>query len=946
MYLLSRIRSSAPEILVAFLIFSLSSGVVGGVIVYLDSIGPDVLSEMSQEVPVDMQVNFHESFYDQNETTVESLRNLVLEQDYVSDAECISFIEVNDRDLEVREYTRSAVLGIDETFENTFPKSISFSEGNIPLNESNCYLQRSRLEDEGLVIGDDFTISIPLDSGRLNRTFVIAGTFESDLFQRRITYDAPTFSYLYVIIQRNALLNQFSSLEHFGENCVVNRIWVRFDSGELLIRDPTSIVPKLRSIEKQLEQKILPDASVVDFALIGVFYEYSMWATGMRIIALAFSIPSIIMAVMLIQYNSNLEAEEQRRSVGALKTRGASGRQALQWILSMSIFIGFVGSIGAILAGTAAAFLAGGVRELMIFDVSQISSFVIVFQPQTLILLFLFSFVAGLLVTIPTAIRALLMSPTEAHSIVKREETRPRGGLGNPVYQVGIVALSGALLIPLVSSLESFTDLSVGSAFVGIIVLILLAILIVGLTFLLARPSARLKSRFLLRINRPSLIVGCRILGKNATAFTRNEAAAVMFISLVFTAGIFSALAATSGNEHMKDLFMFNVGADIVADVKSNLENVTLDLLDDILAIDGVAQATGILKTSARVTYLMDWNGHLYPFNRSLLIYGVQPVEYSETAFLRPEFGYYGNPKETIPRLQQSEENVVTNFKPVVEYESDSLGNSYPVLSDFIGVELLGPTGKHIINCTIINVLASSPSTAVQGIYGETLFRGASYLPGEELDAQFVMLDIDTLYKYLNISYVNRFYLDLMPGSNYTEVMSELGNIAPFSFENMKSPYTQIDAILDSRAGESIYGAYTLNILFSILYLTAGVTLVVTMKVRNLRKHFSLLRALGAQPISLLRAMILDTIIGVIIGVVMGSLVGTILTYIILQIPLTYLGLSSEVTWERLPLVLSIPWSLIVAIVSIALVFSTIISILVMRRGLRSNIANDIQHSE
>jgi len=538
------------------------------------------------------------------------------------------------------------------------------------------------------------------------------------------------------------------------------------------------------------------------------------------------------------------------------------------------------------------------------------------------------------------------MSPTEAHSIVKREETRSKVGLGNPVYQVGIVSLSGALLIPLIGSLESFTDLSVGSAIIGIIVLILLAILIAGLTFLLARPSARLKSRFLLRIKKPSLIVGCRMLGKNAIAFTRSEAAAVMFISLVFTAGIFSALAATSGNEHMKDLFMFDVGADVVADVKSNLDNVTLDFIDEILSIDGVSQATGILKTSARVTYLMDWNGHLYPFNRSLLIYGVQPIEYAETAFFRPEFGYYGDPRESIPHLHESEENAVANFKPVVEYNSDSFGNSYPILSDYVSIELVGPTGKHILNCTIIDVLASSPSTVVQGIYGGTLFRGVSYLPGEDVDTQFVMLDIDTLQRYLNISYINRFYIDLVPGANYTEVMRELSNIAPFSFEDIRSPYTQIDAILDSRAGESIYGAYTLNVLFSILYLTAGITLVVTMKVRNLRKHFSILRALGAQPTSLLRAMMIDTFIGVIIGVVMGSLVGTILTYVILQIPLTYLGLSSEVTWERLPLVLSIPWSLVIGIVSIALVFSTIISILVMHRGLKSNIANDIQHSE
>jgi ABC-type lipoprotein release transport system permease subunit len=946
MYLPSRIKSRAPEILVAFVIFSLSSGVVGGVILYLDSTGPDVLSEMSKEVLIDMQVNFHASFYEQNVTTIESHREIVLEQDYVSGAECLSFIEVNDAELVVPEYTRSIILGIEENFDKTFPKSIDFSVGNEPLNGTNCYIQKQRLLDEGLSIGDNFTISVPFDGGRLERTFVIAGTFESTLYSRRLSYDTPTFSYLYVILQRGVLLNEFSSLGHSGENCITDRIWVRFDYVALLSRDPSSIVPKLREIEKQLEQKILPDASVVDFSLIGIFYEYSTWATGMRIIALAFSIPSIIMAVMLIQYNANLEAEEQRRSVGALKTRGASGFQAIKWILSMSLFTGTVGSIGAIITSVVAAYIAGGVRELLVFDFSQFGNFVIIFQLQSIILLFLFSFIVGLIVTIPTAILALLMSPTEAHNIVKREETKSGRGLGNPIYQLGVVVLSGMLLIPLIGGLRSFTDLSAGSAMIGITVLILLAILVFGLTFLLARPSAKLKSAILLRIKRPSLVVGCKVLGKTARTYPRSEAVAVVFISLVFTAGIFSSLAATSGSEHMKDLFKFKVGADVVVDVKPGFYNVTLDLIDDILSIEGVSHASGIMKTYARVTYLMDWDGHLYPYNRSMLLYGVQPIEYSETAFLKPEFAYYGDPRTSIPLLEQSEENIVTNFKPIVEYESDSFGNSHPVISDHVSVELLGPSEKHILNCTIVDVLATTPSSVVQGLYGTTSYRGVTYLPGEEIDTQFVMLDIDTLSKYLNISFVNRFYISLEPGADYNQVMRELGRIAPSSFEKISSPYTQIDAILDSRAGESIYGAYTLNILFSIFYLTAGITLVVTMKVRSLRTQYSILRALGAQSKSLLGALLVDTVVGIVLGAIIGGFVGIILSYIILHMPLTYLGLSTDVSWDRLPLLVYTPWPLLIGIVSLAFIFSIIISIVVLSKGLRTNIADDIRHSE
>ncbi|MHA1633296.1 MAG: hypothetical protein ACTSW8_01400 [Candidatus Thorarchaeota archaeon] len=946
MFLSSRIASNAPEILIAFLVFSLSSGVIGGVLLYLDSVGPEVLSEMSDEVLIDMQVNFRQSFYEQNETTVESHRNLVLQQDFVSNAECVSYVEINDDEVLVPEYQRSVVLGIDNTFEGTFPKAITMAQGNIPLNESNCYIQNSRLISEDLEIGDNFTISVPTDSGRVNRTFTIAGTFKSNLFIRRLSYDSPHFSYLHLVVDRIALTTQFIDLNNSGENGVVDRIWVSFDANALVVGNPSTIVSSLRNIEKQLEQRILPDASVINFNLVRVFYEYSTWATGMRIIALAFSIPSIIMGFMLIQYNSNLKADQQRKNVGTLKTRGATGFQTTRWIMSMSLFTGVVGSLGALLTGILSAFLAGGVQELMSFSLAQMADFSIVLLPTSIVIIFLFSFSAGLLVTIPTALRAYLMTAADAHSMIGRSGSTSSERMSNPVYQIGLVGVSGVLLIPLVDGLESFADLSLGSAFLGIIIVLLLAIFTLGLTYLLARPSAQFKAAILLRIKKPSLFASSKVLGKTAIAFNRSEGIAVVFISLVFTAGMFSALAATTGNSHMKELFMFDVGADVVVDVKAGLENVTLDMVDKILQIEGVRQASGMLKVSTRITFMQDYNGRLYPFNGTRTVYGVQPNEWAESVFLRSYFTYYGDPVSSINSLEGTNDKAIANFKPILEYNSDSLGNSYPILSDYISIEFLGPEEKHIMNCTISDVMASIPSGYNRGNYGYQGYYADTYLPGEDVDDIFVMVDIDNIHQALNISHVNKFYIDLVEGADFNQVMEDIGNIAPWSFSEIRSPFTDIDAVLESRAGQAIYGAYTLNVLFSVLYLSAGVILVAKMKIRSLRKHFSLLRALGVQPPSIIKVVLIDSTIGVVLGAFMGSLVGVLLTFIILRVPLTYLGLSTAVAWEGLPLLLSVPVSLILGVVSIAIIFSLLATYVVIRRGLQSNIANDIQHSE
>ncbi len=685
---------------------------------------------------------------------------------------------------------------------------------------------------------------------------------------------------------------------------------------------------------------------MTQFKLISVFYQYSTWAASMRVVSLAFSIPSLIMGLMLIQYNTKLQSDQQRRNVGALKTRGASGIQAVKWVLSMSFFTGIFGSIGAILTGSAAAFLAGGIKEYMVFDFQRMSNFSVIFIPQTILVVFLFSFIAGFFVTVPSVIGAYIMTPTDAHRIIENEGKSKEDGFGHPLVQVAIVGLSGITLIPLLDSIKSFTDFSTESAVMGILVITLLAIFILGFASLLSRPAAFLKSTILLRLKNKTLVPGTHVMGKLSKSFSRSEAMSILFIALVFTAGIFSSLSATTGANHMKTLFMFNYGADIVVDVKPGLTNITMDMIDKFQSVDGVEIASAMMVTSARVTFDMEWNGNLYPYNRSTSIIGIEPDKWPKSAFMEPYFTYYHHPEVSIPEIEGSSSKVIANFIPIIGYSTDIFGNSQPTLRDQIGVELLSSTEKHVLNCTIIDVLANNPAAVQPSLYGTTHYSARSYLPGFPSIEQFVMLDINVLHQYMNTTEVNKFYIKTANGANYTRIMQELGAFAPNSFEEISSPHDQINAILDTRAGESIYGAYTLNLIFSVLYLSAGITLMTSMKIRNMRKHFSLLRALGTQSKTIIIAVLMDSTIAVLLGAVLGGVIGLILTLLVLRMPLTYLGLSTSVVWDRLPMTLSVPIELLSEVVLIAIVFSLIATYYLIRRSLQTNIASDIQHSQ
>ena len=962
MFLFSRIASQAPEVLVTLLIFSLSSGVLGGVLFYLDSAGPDVMDEMSQEIQIDMEVYLHAAFYDQNESTLAELLQLIEEQEEIENYEAVGLVQVYDTSEPDRFLQRSNCLGIESSFLDEYQDLVRIDSGSLPLNDSTCYVLRERFLAEELQIGDNYTISVPITSGpevgtRLNRTFNIAGTFDTDLLKVSVGYSVrglwgrPETRYkqvnsLFAVTTRNALWNSFGSLKHDGDNSIHDRIWVRFDTDRLVRGDPLESAATLKTIENRVEQKSLPLASIERFELIDVLYEYSTWATSMRVIALAFTIPSLVMAVMLVQYNSDLLADQRRRDVGAIKTRGASGIQAFSWILGVVLFTGVVGSIGAVLTGAIAALLSGTIRELMVFDLAQLSSFELVLWPQSIVGLILFSFMLGIGVGIPIAVKALLMTPAEAHGVLEREALGKEEKMANPLVHGGVVGVSGVLLIPLLSVLSDASLSVMGSMLFAGAFVTLLAVFTIGLTLLLSRPAAAFKSRILGQIRSQRLVVGLQLMGRTGSVFRRSESYAVMFIAMVFTAGVFSSLAATTGNSHMKALFEFTTGADIVVDVQPGLENVTSELVDEIRNLEGVTHATGILRVSGRAQFWMDWANRMYRRNESVTFYGVDGNDFQESAFFMPYFTYYNTPAASLGQIDDNYTGVITSFMPIIGYDRNFLQQSIPLYNDQITLEIRAPDAKYYMNHTIIDVMADSPGGYRPSTYGAASFRANTYLPGYSEDYLFVLVNLAYLQVLVNSTRLTRLYVDIEPSANYTRIMNEIGGLAPYSFASIISPLTDIDAILDTRAGQSIYGAYSLNILFSIIYVTAGMTLVMTAKVRKMRKHFSLLRALGTEQSSIIRSVTIDVAIATFLGICIGTGVGYLLTLIVLGIPVTYLGLSEQVSWQGLPVSVAVPFEFILGIIIISFVVSVIATYVVMQRGLSIDIAEDLSVSE
>ncbi|MFW9769594.1 MAG: hypothetical protein ACFFF9_04880 [Candidatus Thorarchaeota archaeon] len=949
MFLLSRLSARTPEMLATLLIFSLSSGVLGGILFYMDSTAPTVLEDMTAQVPIDMQVSFSYPFYSQNTsspsyTSIEDVRNIVDQQENVITTEIVSLAQFYDYEEEDYIYSRKAFLGVNRTVLDSFPQAIKFDSGSMDYDSSSCIVEKTTFMREGLRIGGNYTLSFILHDENwtdviVEQSFIVVGTFTSQIYMHTPIWGQPEQTYLQLITTQDAIQSFFGILPPDEYEGLTERIWVGFDREAILETDAQVMIDSLDSAKKRIEQATLPYALIGynDFGLLDAVIEFSVWSISVRAIALAFSLPSVIMGIMLIQYNTKLLGDEQRRDVGTLKTRGSSGFQAFNWVMSNALFTGIIGSFGAIVTGVLSAFLSGSVRELLVFNLEQLEGFSLLLHPIAIIVVFLFSFIAGIIITLPGAIKALIMTPTEAHAVLEGEVLTEAEKMGSASIDVLIVIVAGVLLVPMLGVAASY-----GLTAIGLIIIPLFAMFLFSFTRIMSRPTSKIKSWVLSHIRGSTLIIGSRFTSRTVMMFKKSETMGTMFIAMVFCAGLFASMSATTGDTHMKNLYYFQTGADIIVDVKIDLENVTTALVQNITAIEGVSQVSPMYQTTGYVQYYEAYYlGAGHNVNRSIPVFGVQTDTWASTAFFLDYFTMSFSPAVSIALLNLSTEentNVMTTFKPIDSYLVDSVtGIRTPVYSPYIDLQVFSPTWYNESECTIVDVMVNTL---------ESSWIRQTYLPGEKDASDFVIMDLSLLHSWTNTSRVTKFYVDLEPNANYTQAMIDIYNIAPDSFSNVEAAQEYIDAVLDSRATQSIYGAYTLNVIFSLIYLTIGMVIVTTVRVRILRKQYSVLRALGTEPSSILYAAITDSSIGLLLGALIGGGIGATLAFLLLNFPLLYLGITTSQLWSRLPVFLIIPWELVFVIIGIAAAVSLIATYVVLSRTLKLNIAEEIQYTE
>ncbi len=939
MFLMGRLRATTPQVITTLLVFSLASGVLGGILFYFDSTRPAVMSEMMNGVDYHMRLTFTPSFYLQGGTTYDALLSEIRGVNGVEYAEHIMRLDTFRNRFWSDVSASYSFIGIDSSFLNSFGSLFELGANALSLSGNRCYIEQSSLVRLGLSINDTLLANVLVMYGGFTRfmsqNLTVAGWFQTSYSwpvssnQFDESDDSPIVK---LLVPQTYLRSTFGFIGYGSGRSLGEEIWVKLSNNVIYQSSPEAARSSLASIRTSIEQRTVPYAIVSDFPAMNAVLGYAAWSSSLSTVAIAFSIPSIVMGVMLVKYNDDLLEDERRQEIGNIRVRGATGWQSFDWILSRALVTGILGSIAAIGTGVLAAIFSGSVRELFVFSPQDFASFSVLVTPEAAAFVFCFSFVIGLAMSLPAAVKSLLMPPVEAHSKMRDESMLQIEAMSNPTADLLATAASGLLSVVLLPLLATE---SAGGA--DLTLTVLTVIVFGAFSFsavrLLSRSVGFLKERVMGLVKSGPNLPGYRLMARTARFHSRSEAIGVLFISMVFVSAFFSTIAATTSSNHLRDLVLFDYGADIVVNLDSTAAESNLGIVNRIRNISGVADAAGVLEHPLNVVYQIAGPYSTETYIKQFTIVGVESPEWASASFFLP---YFTNTNTAVKDLDQMATNtslVLSSFLPVLGFDVNPDYSYTPVYGDKI--VLLSESRGENQTLKIIDLLSVDGGTDSQ-----------TFLPGHPGITRFLVVNIRLLFSILGTNQISRVVVKANPGSDHQTIMARIRSSLGAPLLSVKSAFDEIDAILSTRASQSIYGIYSLNLLFSVFYLTFGMVIVTYEKNKRMSKQYSIVRALGMESKAVAFAVMIDVVIAVTLSCIIGAAVAVVMIQMVVHTPLVYLSANQSLDWGMLPISMNVPWLGLAALLVVGFLFSILSTLVLTRIMLRVSIAEDIGHPE
>lgn len=854
--LFRKMRSTRWMVLCLFIGFLLAAGMMSTVPIYMDSSLQRILIKDMQAYqtetglyPGEYVVTSSISVKDSNEqrrSAVNSMRELVDQQTariHIPQANSKTVLTDGFMYLITGKTARVKVIGMTGLADHAeIIQGRMFEPGQLPDGSFEIVCNEECLKTLGMSFGGTYQLQNSFFSAAEPLTVTVVGVFrqasENDSYWSETMEDYLNALFMdYDTMLGDYLSTGLTTLS--GAECRYS-----FDYQKMDLNDLSSVT---KAIEE--DRTVYSDAGMsFSMGISDILSEYAVRAANLKSMLWILQIPTIVMLAFYLFMVSQLNVEQEKNEIAVFKSRGASSAQIF------AIYAMEAGVLGL------ATFIIAPFIGLLLCNFLGVSNGFLEFVNRTGLAakLSIDAFIYALIAIVIFFITTMLpIIPASKLSIVKYKQSKAKV-VKMALWEklcIDIILIAGSLIWYYFTA-RSINRLFADGTYVSdgtinplYFVFSTMFIMGAGLLFIRIYP-------YLLRL---IYYIGKRFwtvpqyiaITSVARSQGGRERFLMLFLSVTFALGIFSANTARAINNSRSDRIYYNTGADVVIDAYWRLENVDDDSsyveidMDDYQNLEGVDIATRVLRTDAKATC-----GGVQSNSADLM--AIEPGKFSQTAWFRSDL---------LPVHWWNYCSALVDYKAGV-LASRSWEEKGVQLGDVVSVKI---AGSDAVDLTVLAFVDYWPGINPS----ETI---ADERTGEETQRDFLVCN----YNYL------RRVTELQPYQIWLKMKD--GATSEALYADIEAKHLKIQRITDSSqllieektdpALQGMNGALTLGFVVIMLMTVIGFLIYWIISIRSRTLQFGVLRAMGVTFREVISTLGWEQLLVSLVSIAMGFVIG------------------------------------------------------------------------
>lgn len=854
--LFRKMRSTRWMVLCLFIGFLLAAGMMSTVPIYMDSSLQRILIKDMQAYqtetglyPGEYVVTSSISVKDSNEqrrSAVNSMRELVDQQTariHIPQANSKTVLTDGFMYLITGKTARVKVIGMTGLADHAeIIQGRMFEPGQLPDGSFEIVCNEECLKTLGMSFGGTYQLQNSFFSAAEPLTVTVVGVFrqasENDSYWSETMEDYLNALFMdYDTMLGDYLSTGLTTLS--GAECRYS-----FDYQKMDLNDLSSVT---KAIEE--DHTVYSDAGMsFSMGISDILSEYAVRAANLKSMLWILQIPTIVMLAFYLFMVSQLNVEQEKNEIAVFKSRGASSAQIF------AIYAMEAGVLGL------ATFIIAPFIGLLLCNFLGVSNGFLEFVNRTGLAakLSIDAFIYALIAIVIFFITTMLpIIPASKLSIVKYKQSKAKV-VKMALWEklcIDIILIAGSLIWYYFTA-RSINRLFADGTYVSdgtinplYFVFSTMFIMGAGLLFIRIYP-------YLLRL---IYYIGKRFwtvpqyiaITSVARSQGGRERFLMLFLSVTFALGIFSANTARAINNSRSDRIYYNTGADVVIDAYWRLESVDDDSsyveidMDDYQNLEGVDIATRVLRTDAKATC-----GGVQSNSADLI--AIEPGKFSQTAWFRSDL---------LPVHWWNYCSALVDYKAGV-LASRSWEEKGVQLGDVVSVKI---AGSDAVDLTVLAFVDYWPGINPS----ETI---ADERTGEETQRDFLVCN----YNYL------RRVTELQPYQIWLKMKD--GATSEALYADIEAKHLKIQRITDSSqllieektdpALQGMNGALTLGFVVIMLMTVIGFLIYWIISIRSRTLQFGVLRAMGVTFREVISTLGWEQLLVSLVSIAMGFVIG------------------------------------------------------------------------